>query len=163
MRIKDYLDILDRLPQTPHHQNKLEYTYFLEGGGWVNGNVASYNKLEFFQSSYKDRMGRVKYRWKVGEEPNIDYKVDDIYIKTTNDLIFTTLIDLTYKYNFKNWTTMTSNMKSCYIDFRSKSWSILDSKCDKFYYVEDEGIIEKIFYSSVNEYPNGIPIIWGDL
>lgn len=163
MRIKDYLDILDRLPQTPHHQNKLEYTYFLEGGGWVNGNVASYNKLEFFQSSYKDRMGRVKYRWKVGEEPNIDYKVDDIYIKTTNDLIFTTLIDLTYKYNFKNWTTMTSNMKSCYIDFRSKSWTILDSKCDKFYYVEDEGIIEKIFYSSVNEYPNGIPIIWGDL
>ena len=163
MRIKDYLDILDRLPQTPHHQNKLEYTYFLEGGGWVNGNVASYNKLEFFQSSYKDRMGRVKYRWKVGEEPNIDYKVDDIYIKTTNDLIFTTLIDLTYKYNFKTWTVMTSNMKSCYIDFRSKSWSILDSKCDKFYYVEDEGIIEKIFYSSVNEYPNGIPIIWEDL
>jgi hypothetical protein len=162
MRIKDYLDILDRLPQTPHHQNKLECSY-LDDGRLVNSNATTFNKLEFFQSSYKDRMGRVKYRWKVGEEPNIDYKVDDIYIKTTNDLIFTTLIDLTYKYNFKTWTVMTSNMKSCYIDFRSRSWAILDSKCDKFYYVEDEGIIEKIFYSSVNEYPNGIPIIWGDL
>lgn len=163
MKIKDYLDILDRLPQTPHHQNKVECTYFLEGSRLVSGNATSYDKIEFFQSSYKDRMGRIKYRWKVGEEPNIDYKVDDIYIKTTNDLIFATLINLTYEYKFKTWTVMTSNMKSCYIDFRSKTWSLVDSKCDKFYYVEDEGIIEKIFYSSVNEYPNGIPIIWGDI
>jgi hypothetical protein len=108
-------------------------------------------------------MNRVKFKWKEVTKPNIDYKVDNIYIKTTNDLIFATLINLTYEYKFKTWTTMTSNMKSCYIDFRSKTWSLVDSKCDKFYYVEDEGIIEKIFYSSVNEYPNGIPIIWEDI
>jgi hypothetical protein len=157
MKIKDYLDILDRLPQTPYHQTKIECSYNL------GGDRLTYNKLEFFQSSYKDRMGRVKYQWRVDEIPNIDYKVDSIYIKTSNDLIFATLIDLTYKYKFKNRTTMTSNMKSCYIDFRSKSWSILDSGCDKFYYVDDEEIFENIFYSSVNEYPNGVPIIWEDL
>lgn len=161
MRIKDYLDIFDRLPQTPHHENKLEYSY-LDDGRLVNGNDTSYDKLEFVQTSYIDNMNRVKFKWKEVTKPNIDYKVDDIYIKTTNDLIFTTLIDLTYKYKFKNWTTMTSNMKSCYIDFRSKSWSILDSKCDKFYYVDDEEIIEKIFITSLNEYTNGIPIIWED-
>jgi hypothetical protein len=29
--------------------------------------------------------------------------------------------------------------------------------------VDDEEIFENIFYSSVNEYPNGVPIIWEDL
>lgn len=160
MRIKDYLDILDRLPQTPHHQNKVECSCFLEGGRLVNSNATSYDKLVFVQNSYHDGTGRTKYRWNEITQPNIDYKVDDIYIKIANDLVYATLSNLIYKYKFKDWTPITSNIKSCYINFNSKTWASVDSKCDKFYYVEDEGIMEKIFYSSVNEYPNGIPIIW---
>ena len=88
MKIKDYLDILDRLPQTPHHQNKFECPYFNDGGELANGNTNTYyNKLVFIQNSYNDSKGRTKYRWEEITEPNIDYKVDNIYIKTTNDLI----------------------------------------------------------------------------
>lgn len=161
MKIKNYLELLDRLPPTPHHQTKLDFAY-IDEGKIVNGDATVYDKIEFIQISYKDSMNKFKYRWKEVTEINIDYKVDDIYIKTTNDLVFATLIDLAYKYKFKNWTAMTSNMKSCYIDFRCKYWSITDSKVDKFYYVDNEEIIEKIFFNSVNEYPNGVPIIWED-
>lgn len=168
MKIKDYLEILDKLPQTPFHQTTIDCTYLDEGdrisNDFINNNFNSHNykTLRFNQERYFDTMKRVKYRWKVDKPPNIDYKVDSIYIKTSNDLIFATLIHLAHKYKFKNWTTMASNMKSCYIDFRTKTFSIFDSKTDKFYYVEDEEIIEKIFYNSVKEYPNGIPLIWDD-
>jgi hypothetical protein len=58
---------------------------------------------------------------------------------------------------------MTSNIKSCYINFREKMWFLSDNKNDKFYYIDDDLMIERIFIASLNEYPNGVPIIWEDL
>jgi len=161
MKIKEYLDIIDRLPQLPFQKEKVEFCY-LENDFKI-GDTVLYNKIEFIQYQYVDRMNKPQYRWKVVTDPKIDYKVDDIYIKSTNNLIFASLIDLTYRYNFKQWTPITSNITSCYINFRSKMWALSDSKCDKFYCIDDDNIIENIFMSSLNEYPNGVPIIWEDL
>jgi len=163
IKIKDYLDILEKLPQTPFQKERVEMSYYVDNKNIIESKNISYGRLEFVQIPYKDHMNRIRYRWKEVEEPNIDYKVNDIYIKSTNDLIFASLIDLTHTYKFKNLATMTSNIKSCYINFREKMWSLYDNKYDKFYYIDDDLIIERIFIASLNEYPNGIPIIWEDL
>ena len=156
MRIKDYLDMVEKLPQTPFEKEMVEFACHN-----YNKNL-SYTKLQFIQVPYKDHMNRVRYRWKEVEKPNIDYKVNDIFISSTNDLVFASLIDLTHRYKFKNGTFMTSDIKSCYINFKSKIWYLSDTKYDKFYRIDDDEIIEKLFITSLNEYPNGIPIIWED-
>lgn len=164
MKIKNYLEIIEKLPQMPYQKERVEFAYYndtipnLDSG---NSNFL-YDKIEFIQAPYRDYMNKVKYRWEVKNKLNIDYKVDDIFIKTTNDLILASLIDLTHKYKFQHWVTMTSNIKSCYIDFKSKSWGLADTKYDKYYYVDDDEIIEKMFIASLNEYPNGVPIVWED-
>lgn len=166
MKIKDYLRVIKNLPELPYSQEKVQFMTMDEpiyNSNFINNSINNFKKIEFIQDPYTDRFGKIKYRWKEANKVNIDYKVDNIYIKSTNDLIFATLIDLTYKYNFKNWTSISSNMKSCYIDFEFKSWAICDSLVDEFYCIDDDSIIENIFMSSLNEYPNGVPIIWEDL
>lgn len=162
MRIKDYLDMIENLPQIPFERETFEFAYYNNNKDILDGKNPSYSKLQFIQEPYRDKMNRVLFRWKEVEKPNIDYKVNDIFISSTNDLVFASLIDLTHRYKFKNGTFMTSDIKSCYINFKSKIWYLSDTKNDKFYCIDDDEIIEKLFITSLNEYPNGIPIIWED-
>lgn len=160
MKIKKYLDIIEKLPRNPYTKERVELPYLMENKfDFYN---PTYDKIEFIQVSHTDSMGNIKYEWKMINNIDIDYKVDDIFIITSNNLIFTTLIDLTYTYKFKNWTSIDRNINSYYINFRDKFWALDDSRYEKFYRINDTKIMENIFIESLNEYTNGIPIIWED-
>ena len=161
MNVKQYLEIIDKLPEMPYMNEKIEMAYTEKYD--VYEDIVSYKKVTFVQKQFIHK-GKIKYRWMVTNNIDIDYSVDEIYIVSSNDLVFATLIDLLHRYKFNSWTPISNKLKFCYINFRSKNFAFVENnKYDKFYYVDDDKIIQNIFISSINEYPNGIPIIWENI
>lgn len=166
MKIKDYLSMVENLPKLPFYKEKIEKFYVdqkikIEDCDIESTNVI-FNTIQFKQVSYTDINGSIKYRWSVNGNPKIDYRVDNIHIKTTNGLIYATITDLLYRHGFKNYSVFDTNRNSCYIDFKNRFWSLDNDRFAEYHCIDDDEIIYNIFFESLNEYPNGVPLIWED-
>lgn len=160
MNIKYYLKIINNLPDTPYHYERFKTTYLLSQVSDVN---KQYDTIEFIQIKNVNSGGIVKYSWSPASKINIDYKVDDIKLFASNDIVYYEIINLLRKYKFKFLSYPYKNYRGFHIDFNYKGVGILESKTSEdYYYVDDSQIIESIFFESLNEYSNGVPLIWGD-
>lgn len=160
MKIKDYLNIMERLPKC-YHSNNREKVSFLDYENKLDG--LKYNVIEFKETSYRDINNNIKCRWVMVSNIKINYKVDEIHISCSDDFIYYTLITLCKEFNFKSDIQFRDDKRRYfYINFKSKFWCFDINNYEDTYYIDDDLILRNIFYESVNEYPNGIPIIWED-
>ena len=145
MKIKNYLEIVDRLPQVPYSCEVIEVAYLKENHGYEY--ELPYNKITFHQKEYYDNR-EIKYKWVMRDEMDIDYNVDEIYI-TTNKFTSSYLNNLIHRYKFNWYSEDYYESKFFYIDFINKIChsfkNISNNTYQDYLYVEDEKIIDKIF------------------
>jgi hypothetical protein len=168
MKIKSYLKAIEKLPQTLSSSHNISIS--------VSNDIEmleldsqrdrfSYEMISFTQVPYKKSNGKLEYKWVRDSKIDIDYRINDIYM-LLDDVTFFNFLGLVKSYNFNlnNFDYYSHMNMVIYINFKSKSAYFLNAKKirEEYFYINDEEILENIFFANINEYPNGVPIIWED-
>jgi hypothetical protein len=157
MKINNYLEILDKLPEKPFNDARVEVSVMLDRLKDNNlFNTIVFNYVEYIENNI------IKYKWECATNIDIDYKLNGIYLSINNRYLVYKLYELFQTFKFKNLSYDSPNDKYFYINFKERFWCYNESKSIDYTFISDSEILENIFIRSINEYCNGIPIVWED-